>query len=75
MSKTPWALTRRVPLIGEHTLDVLRRIANVTDDHLLFLLDHGIVGALEDSGAASPSAKSSRGTTSERGSRAGEVAS
>jgi crotonobetainyl-CoA:carnitine CoA-transferase CaiB-like acyl-CoA transferase len=75
MSETPWALTRRVPRIGEHTLDVLRRIANVTDDHLLFLLDHGIVGALEDSGAASPSAKSSTGATSERGTRADEVAS
>ncbi len=54
MGETPWSLRRRVPRVGEHTLDVLRRVANVTDDHLLFLLDHGIVGALEDSGAASP---------------------
>ena len=53
---TPWSLRRRVPRVGEHTLDVLRRVANVTDDHLLFLLDHGIVGALEDSGVAAPGA-------------------
>ena len=52
MGETPWTLQHRVPRVGEHTLDVLRRVANVTDDHLLFLLDHGIVGALEDSGAA-----------------------
>ena len=57
MHETPWSLRRRVPRVGEHTLDVLRRVANVTDDHLLYLLDHGIVGALEDSGAATAGAR------------------
>jgi benzylsuccinate CoA-transferase BbsE subunit len=58
MGETPWSLRRRVPRVGEHTLDVLRRVANVTDDHLLFLLDHGIVGALEDSGSGTSGGRS-----------------
>src|SRR5690606_5553829 len=47
LGKTPWALERRMPRPGEHTLEVLRDIAGITEDHLLTLLESGVIGPEE----------------------------
>jgi len=44
MTATPSTLDRRPPRPGEHTFDVLRTVNNVTDDHLLFLMESGVIG-------------------------------
>jgi crotonobetainyl-CoA:carnitine CoA-transferase CaiB-like acyl-CoA transferase len=47
MSATPWRLRRPAPRAGEHTFDVLRRVAGITDDHLLGLFESGVIGTAE----------------------------
>jgi crotonobetainyl-CoA:carnitine CoA-transferase CaiB-like acyl-CoA transferase len=47
MSATPWALERRAPRHGEHTTQVLRDIAGITDDHLQSLIESGVIGPSE----------------------------
>ena len=33
-----------LPRPGQHTFDVLRRVLNVTDDHLLYFFENGLIG-------------------------------
>ena len=44
MSATPQTLDRRPPRPGEHTLDVMRTVLDMSDGHLLTLLEQGTVG-------------------------------
>ncbi|MEX2031308.1 MAG: CoA transferase, partial [Dehalococcoidia bacterium] len=44
MTETPATLDRRPPRPGEHTLDVLRTVMNITDGHMLTLMESGIIG-------------------------------
>ena len=44
MSETPWALDRRAPRPGEHSVRVLRDAANYTDDWIGGLAEQGVLG-------------------------------
>ena len=41
---TPWSLARPTPRPGEHSFDVLRRVAGITDDHLMSYFESGVIG-------------------------------
>ena len=44
MSQTPWALRRRAPRVGEHSVRVLRNVAGFTDDWVGALAEQGVLG-------------------------------
>jgi formyl-CoA transferase len=44
-SRTPAAVAHTGPLLGEHTVEVVRSLASVDDDEIARLLDDGILGA------------------------------
>ena len=47
LSETPWARTRGMARPGEHSFDVLRTVAGVTDDHLMSHFESGVIGTVE----------------------------
>jgi len=48
LSATPWGLRRPAPARpGEHSFDVLRHVAGITDDHLLSYYEAGVIGVVE----------------------------
>jgi crotonobetainyl-CoA:carnitine CoA-transferase CaiB-like acyl-CoA transferase len=48
LSATPWGVLRPAPARpGEHSFDVLRHVAGITDDHLLSYYEAGVIGVVE----------------------------
>ena len=39
-----WSIERPAPRPGEHSFDVLRRVAGITDDHLMSYFESGVIG-------------------------------
>jgi crotonobetainyl-CoA:carnitine CoA-transferase CaiB-like acyl-CoA transferase len=50
-SDTPGEITRHAPLLGEHTVELLRQYGGYADDEIASLLDQGIVSQLDMTGA------------------------
>ena len=43
LPESPWEISRRAPLIGEHNDDVYRGLLNLTDDEIESLKQDGVV--------------------------------
>lgn len=47
LSETPWEVRRAMARPGEHSFDVLRTVAGITDDHLMSYFESGVIGTVE----------------------------
>ena len=52
-SETPGEITRHAPLLGEHTVELLKQYGGYGDEEIAGLIEQGIVSQLDMTGAPS----------------------